>query len=67
VPNSVSIANVRRAFTPEGQVIDAGTEESLRGLAKALDTFMQHYVCPKYVMEAAVREGTLAAPWTTTV
>lgn len=67
VPNSVSIANVRRAFSPDGQATDAGTKEALRGLAVALETFMRNYVCPKYVMEAAVREGSIPAPWTATV
>jgi chromate reductase len=67
VPNAISIANVRSAFDAAGHITDAGTEQALRGLAAALATFMRDYVCPKFVMEAAVREGTIAAPWTTTV
>jgi NAD(P)H-dependent FMN reductase len=67
VPNAISIANVRGAFAPDGHVTDPGTDEALRGLARALETFMRNYVCPKYVMEAAVREGTVTPPWTTTV
>jgi NAD(P)H-dependent FMN reductase len=67
VPNAASIANVRRAFAPDGAVTDAGIEEALRDLARALETFMRDYVCPKYVMEAAVRAGTISPPWTATV
>jgi NAD(P)H-dependent FMN reductase len=67
VPNAISIANVRKAFDAEGRVTDPGTEDALRGLADALLSFMRNYVCPKFVMEAAVREGTLPDPWATTV
>jgi NAD(P)H-dependent FMN reductase len=66
-PNATSIANVQKAFDAEGRVTDPGTEQALRGLATALLTFMKDYVCPKFVMEAAVREGTLTNPWATTV
>jgi chromate reductase len=67
VPGSVSIANVRGAFSPDGRPIDAPSEEALRQLARSLEAFMRDYVCPKYVMEAAVRDGTVTPPWTTTV
>ena len=67
VPNAISIANVRQAFDATGHATDPGTEESLRGLARSLESFMRDYVCPKFVLEAAVREGTMAPPWTATV
>ena len=67
VPNAISIANVRQAFDADGRVTDPGTGEALRGLALSLESFMRDYVCPKFVMEAAVREGTIAPPWTATV
>ena len=67
VPNAISIANVRQAFDAAGRPTDAGTESALRGLAGSLLSFMRDYVCPKYVLETAVREGTIAAPWTATV
>lgn len=62
VPGATSIANVRQAFDAEGRVKDAATEEALRGLASSLTAFMQNYICPKYVLEAAVR-GEAAPPW----
>ena len=67
VPNAISIANVRQAFDADDHVTDAGTEQALRGLAASLLTFMRDYVCPKYVLEAAVREGTAGEPWTAAV
>jgi NAD(P)H-dependent FMN reductase len=68
VPGSVSIANVQKAFDSDGRCTDAGTEAALRGLATSLLGFMRDYVCPKFIMEAAVREGGgNREPWTTTV
>ena len=67
VPNAISIANVQQAFDANGRVTDPVTEEALRGLALSLESFMRDYVCPKFVMEAAVREGAIAPPWTATV
>ena len=66
VPGAVSVANVRQAFDAEGRCTDAGTEDALRGLASSLLSYMRDYVCPKYIMEAAVREGQ-GQPWTVTV
>jgi len=67
VPGAVSIANVRGAFDREGRCTDAGAEDALRGLAAALLSFMRDYVCPKHIMEAAVREGGGDQPWAVTV
>jgi len=67
VPNAVSIANVQQAFDRDGHVTDGAAEAALRGLATSLLTFMREYVCPKYVLEAAVREGAPPPPWATTV
>lgn len=61
IPGAVSVAGVRGAFDAEGRITDDGTEKALRGLAAALINFMQDYVCPKYALEALVRQE--AAPW----
>jgi chromate reductase len=66
VPGAVSIAGVQQAFDADGHCKDAGTETALRGLATALLTFMHDYVCPKFILEATVRDQS-GAPWTTTV
>ncbi len=66
VPGAVSIAGVQDAFDAEGRCTDAGTEAALRGLSASLLAFMHDYVCPKFIMEAAVRDQA-GTPWTTTV
>jgi chromate reductase len=67
VPGAVSIANVTKAFDADGRCTDPATETALRGLASSLVNFMHDYVCPKFVLEAAVRDGAAETPWTTTV
>ncbi len=66
VPGAISVASVQSAFDAEGRCTDSGTETALRGLATSLLTFMRDYVCPKFIMEAMVREAD-GQPWTTTV
>lgn len=65
LPGAVSIAGVREAFDEDGNCIDKDAEEALRGVAGSLLDFITDYVCPKYALEAMVREG--GKPWTSTV
>jgi NAD(P)H-dependent FMN reductase len=65
LPGSVSVAGVQAAFDSEGNCIDEGVEDALRGLAGSLIEFIENHVCPKYILESMVRgDGT---PWTSTV
>ena len=58
VPGSISLAGVQSAFDPEtGACTDPGTGSALRGIATSLLTFMQNYVCPKYILEQQVRDN----------
>ena len=66
VPNAISVANVRGAFDAVGAVTDAATEAALKSLADSLLSFMDNYVCPKYVLEEAVRSGEVSRPWAVT-
>jgi len=62
VPGGVSVAGVQAAFDADtGACTDKNTEAALRGVAKSLLTFMQHYVCPRYILEQQVRENPGAA------
>ena len=65
LPGSVSVAGVRGAFDSEGNCTDEGAEEALRGIAEALVEFIKDYICPKYTLEAMVREE--GGPWTSSV
>ena len=66
LPRSVSIAGVQGAFDDEGNCTDESVETALRGVAEALLEFLESYICPKYALEAMVREEG-GAPWTSTV
>ncbi len=65
LPGSVSIAGVQSAFDPEGNCLDSGVEDSVRGIADALLEFIKEYVCPKHALEALVRGEDRA--WTAVV
>ena len=65
LPGAVSVAGVQGAFDADGQCTDEGIEAALRGIGTALQGFIRDYVCPKYALEAMVREGQ--DPWSCTV
>jgi NAD(P)H-dependent FMN reductase len=65
LPGAISIAGVQSAFDEEGRCIDPNTETALRGVSTSLLTFIESYICPKFALEALVREGD--GTWTTTV
>jgi chromate reductase len=61
VPRSISVAGVRSAFDgATGAATDQDTEEALEGVATSLLTFLKDYVCPRYILEAQVREQSTA-------
>ena len=65
LPGAVSIAGVRGAFDEDGNCIDQDVEETLRGVAGSLLEFIANYVCPKFALEAMVREA--GETWTSAV
>jgi chromate reductase len=65
LPRAISIAGVKSAFDDEGRCTDPETERVLHGLADSMMTFLKDYVCPKYALEALVREDGPA--WTAEV
>lgn len=65
LPGAISIAGVRTAFDEEGNCLDERAASALRGVARALTTFIQNYVCPQFILEERVRQNT--GTWTTTV
>jgi NAD(P)H-dependent FMN reductase len=63
VPGSISVAGIQGAFDRKtGAITDASTEEALRGLARELLSFLQHFVCPRYVLESQVRDEPSIKP-----
>ncbi len=58
VPGGIALAGVQAAFDVNtGVCTDPNTENALRGVASSLLTFMQNYVCPKYILEQQVRDN----------
>lgn len=66
LPMAVSVAGVQGAFDEEGNCTNVGVEKNLRELASSLLTFLENYVCPKYALEAIVREEG-GKPWSSSV
>lgn len=63
IPGSISVAGIQTAFDRDtGTITDSNTEEALRGLGRALATFMKDYVCPRYVLESQVRDEVTTKP-----
>lgn len=56
LPMPISIAGVRNVFDESGACTDQGTEKVLRGLAHGLLDFIRDFVCPRYELEAMVRQ-----------
>jgi NAD(P)H-dependent FMN reductase len=65
MPQSVSIAGVRNAFSADGAIEDSAIQGVLEDFATSFARFIGDYVCPKVILEAQARED--GAAWTTTV
>lgn len=65
LPNPVSVAGVRQIFNEAGECSDPEVEQMVRGLAHTTMEFMRDYVCPKYELEAIVRDHS--DPWSATI
>jgi len=58
LPGPVSVAGVQAVFDSDGNVLDAETEEQVRGVAGALMHYIDDNICPRYALEQMVRAGT---------
>ena len=57
LPGPVSVAGVRTVFDEDGRCTDPSVEKTLRGLATSLEHYIEDNVCPRYSLEALVRDG----------
>jgi len=57
LPAFVSIPNVRSAFDEEGNVTDPRIEKRVRSVATGLIDYIKGAVCPRFALEAMMREG----------
>lgn len=65
LPGATSIAGVQSAFDAEGNCADNAVESALGAVATSLTSFIDNFICPKYALEALVRDGGDA--WVTSV
>jgi len=56
LPGPVSVANVNKVFDSEGNCLDEGVEQQIRGLARSLMDYVSQNICPRIALEAMVRE-----------
>ncbi len=57
LPLPVSVANVQKVFTPDGQCLDGVVEERVRSVATNLTNYIRRHVCPAMQLERILREG----------
>jgi len=56
LPGPVSVARVREVFDENGEVVDERVEKQLRGVATGLLHYVDQNICPRFALEAMVRE-----------
>ena len=60
LPNLVSVANVQTLFDQDGRCLDPATEKLVRGVGTSLVHYIEGSVCPRFVLEAMLRESAVA-------
>ncbi len=56
LPGPVSVARVREVFDENGEIVDERVEKQLRGVATGLLHYVDLNICPRFALEAMVRE-----------
>jgi NAD(P)H-dependent FMN reductase len=56
LPGPVSVAGIRDVFNSSGEIVDERVEKRLRGVATGLLHYIDEHVCPKFALEAMVRQ-----------
>lgn len=56
LPGPVSVARVREVFDENGEIVDERVEKQLRGVATGLLHYVDQNICPRFALEAMVRE-----------
>ena len=62
LPRPVSIASVQQLFDDNGNCLDKSTEKHVRSLATTLLDYIRGSICPRVVLEDAIRRGEIQ--WT---
>ncbi len=56
LPSPISIAGINRLVDGQGVISDAGTQATIRKVASTLIEYLHSNVCPRYTLEAMMRE-----------
>lgn len=67
LPLPISIANVQKAFDPQGRVLDPAVEKAVRQVAVNLLAYIENNLCPAVTLERLLREGQTERPDVVTV
>jgi len=59
LPGWVSVPRVREAFHEDGRVLDASVETRVRSVATNLIDYIRGSVCPRFALEAMVRQDSM--------
>ena len=60
LPLAVSVANVQKVFSADGQCLDPAIEKLVRGVGINLLDYIRQTVCPRITLELVLREGPSA-------
>ncbi len=58
LPLPISIANVQKAFAPDGAVLHPDAEKKLRRASANLTGYIEKHICPAITLERLLREGS---------
>jgi chromate reductase, NAD(P)H dehydrogenase (quinone) len=61
LPQAVSVASVQTKFSPDGKVLDAAMEKTVRSLATSLARYLHDAVRPKHELARLAAQAPLAA------
>ena len=57
LPGPVSVANVQKVFDADGRILDPVAEKRIRSVATNLIGYIESNICPRFALEALVREA----------
>ena len=60
LPLPVSVANVQKAFDPQGNILDPNVDKLVRSVATNLMAYIHKHLCPAVTLERLMRQGVQA-------
>ena len=57
LPLPISVANVQKAFDPQGNILDPNADKLIRSVATNLMAYIHKHLCPAVTLERLMRQG----------